>query len=226
MDTTRARIEPYSPDWFKLRQGAFTASEIYRLMAEPRYSEDKKAGNLSEGANTYILEKVHEKISGITTSNISNYATEWGNEYEPLALEWYAKLTGNLVEPPYLVFHPTIDGFSCTPDSFVNMDGLTEVKCPANGANHFKHCFITNDKYFRKNHANYYWQCMAQMEITGREWCDFVSFDPRINSDLGFFSYRLHFDAEAAALLIDKVTKAKELFNGYLEAFSKSEAQA
>lgn len=176
---------------------------------------------MSEGANTYILEKVHEKITGIAKTTISNYATEWGIQNEPLATVWYGKLTGHKLTPPTLVFHETIEGFSCTPDHLVNEDGLIEIKCPANGSNHFKHCFITSDEYFRKNFPEYFWQCVAQMNITGREWCDFVSFDPRVDTTMGFFSYRLHYDIEYATQLENKVIKARELFNGYLESFSK-----
>lgn len=213
-------IEPYSPEWFKARIGTFTASEIYKLMTEPRSKKKKDAGELSEGATTYILEKVHEKVTGIVKPSITNYATDWGINNEPIAAEWYRKLTGANITPPYLVFHEEIEGFSCTPDCFVNDDGLLEVKCPANGANHFKHCFITKPEYFRDEHPEYFWQCMAQMNITGRKWCDFVSFDPRVPSDLGMFIYRLNYDPIAGAELEEKVSKARELFNGYFEAFA------
>lgn len=217
--TNNAMIQPYSPDWFKLRQGTFTASEIYKLMGEPRSAKDKKEGNLSQTADTYILEKVHEKITGITKSGVSNYATEWGIEHEPLAATWYGKITGHDVQDSFLVFHPDIEGFSCTPDKFVNLDGLCEIKCPVNGANHFKHCMITSDEYFKQEHPNYFWQCVAQMVITGREWCDFVSFDPRVDTKLGLFIYRLHFNIDDSTLLVEKVEKARELFNNYLAIF-------
>lgn len=214
-------VEPYSPDWFRLRCGCFTASEIYKLMTDPRSAADKKAGNLSVTANTYVLQKVHEKLTGKLKNGISNFATEWGIENEPLALKWYAKLSGNTLHDPYLTFHESIQGFSCTPDRFVNEDGLVEVKCPANGENHLAHCFIDSDEHLKAEHPNHYWQMMAQMAITGRQWCDFVSFDPRVTSNAGMFIYRLNIDEAAVLALEDRVNKAREVYNGYYELLSK-----
>lgn len=208
-------IEPYSPDWFKLRQGKFTASEVWKLMTTPR----SKNQEISITADTYILEKVHEKLSGLTKTTINNFATEWGIEHEPMACNWYAKLTGNKIESAFLYLR---ENFAATPDRLVNDDGLLEVKCPANGASHLKHCFISDDDYFKKEHPDYYWQCMAQMHVTERAWCDFVSFDPRINSDFGLFIYRLHYNTEDGVLIEKKLQEATKLFDNYLSIFLKN----
>jgi hypothetical protein len=215
---TMDKILPYSPEWFRLRCGMFTGSEAWKLMTEPRSKKDM----VSKTAETYILEKVHEKLTGQLKQGIDNYATQWGVEHEPLAKEWYGKISGNTVHDTYLVMHERLENFSCTPDAFVNEDGLTEIKCPANGHNHLKHCFITNDEYFKSEHPEYYWQAIAQMNITKRAWCDFVSFDPRINTDLGFFCYRLNYNESDGELLESKVEQATEMFNGFYELFSKS----
>lgn len=214
-------VLPYSPEWWQMRLGCFTASEIYRLMTEPKSKTAKEAGEISDGALTYVLEKVHEKISGVHKTGQDNYATQWGVEYEPLAAKWYAQITGNKVDEAYLCFHETIEGFSCTPDRFVNEDGLTEIKCPATGSNHLKHWLISSNEYFKREHSNYYWQAVAQMEITGREWCDFVSFDPRIDSDKGMFIYRIEKNPEDVDLLLKKVIKSREVYNQYLQLFTK-----
>lgn len=210
-------IQPYSPEWWELRHGTFTASEIWKLMTEPR----SKSEAVSKTAETYILEKVHEKLTGKAKMGISNFATEWGIENEPVAMKWYAKLTGHSLSESVLCFHKELEGFSCTPDTFVNEDGLCEIKCPANGANHLKHCFITTDEYFKKEHPEYYWQCISQMVITEKKWCDFLSFDPRINSDLGMFIYRLEFNNEDAEILCEKVKASRVIYNDYLNLFSK-----
>lgn len=216
-------ILPYSPEWFQLRKGCFTASEIWKIMTEPRSKKDQ----FSKTAETYILEKVHEFLSNEVKSGVDNYATQWGVEYEPLALKWYGKKTGFALIDPYLVFHESIEGFSCTPDCFVEetlhtaeiSKGLVEVKCPAKGANHLEHCIISSPEFFKQHHPEYYWQIMAQMNITKTEWCDFVSFDPRINSDLGLFIYRLQYDPEAGEFMEEKVKLARELYSSYLQTF-------
>jgi len=181
---------------------------------------------LSETANTYILDKVWEVLSDTCKQGVDNFATQWGIENEPLARKWYSKKTGFDVQDPYLCFSKEVNGLSCTPDNFVNEDGLAEIKCPYNGANHLKHCFITTDEYFKNEHSDYYWQCQTQMFITGRVWCDFVSFDPRINSPLGFFKYRLEANEEDHFLIKKKVSKARELFDGYLISFKGEKIDA
>jgi len=53
--------EQRSPEWYAARLGVFTSSEIYRLMTKPKL----KGEVLSDGAKTYILEKVAESLTGI-----------------------------------------------------------------------------------------------------------------------------------------------------------------
>lgn len=221
--TIITNIEPYSKEWWNLRNGCFTSSEIHKLIGDPRSKEAKDAGALSDTALTYILEKVHEKITNIAKMGIDNFATQWGVEHEPLAARWYGKTTGYTLSDTFLCFHETIEGFSCTPDRFVNSDGLAEIKCPANGANHLKHCFITKNEYFKKEHKEYYWQIIAQLSITKKVWCDLVSFDPRINNAFGMFIYRVEDVMADIDILETKVKKAREVYNGYLETFLKAQ---
>lgn len=210
-------IEIYSPEWFKSRQGNFTGSEVWKLMTKPR----SKKETISKTAETYILEKVWEKLSGLTKSGIDNFATEWGNENEPKAKKWYTNLTGNEVHESKLVYLNDLNGFTGSPDGLVGEDGMIEIKCPYNGANHLKHCFITNDEYFKTEHNDYYYQIQSYLMLTGREWCDFVSFDPRIDSQLGMFIYRVNSDLELHEVMKEKIIKAREIFNGYYESFNK-----
>lgn len=209
-------IDAYSPDWFKERQGSFTGSEAWKLMTKPR----SKSETISKTAETYIIGKVWEALSGQCISGVDNFATEWGNDNEPIAKKFYTKLTGNDIGIAPLVYKNDLKGFTGTPDGYVGEDGLIEIKCPFNGANHLKHCFITTDEYFKAEHTEYYWQCQSYMLLTGRKWCDFVSFDPRINSDLGLFIYRLAFNEEDCNDLVDAVNKARELYNEYYKLFN------
>lgn len=209
-------IEPYSTEWWDARFGTFTGSELHKLMTEPK----SKSASISTTAETYILEKVWEKLAKLSRQGVDNFATEWGNENEKLAKLFYSKITGNKVIDPYLVYRDDIEGFTGTPDGFVGEDGLIEIKCPWNGGNHLKHCCITDDGYFLKEHKEYYWQIQAYLLLTGRSWCDFVSFDPRINSDLGLFIYRVKADAEQHELIIEKIKTARELFWQFYNMFN------
>lgn len=210
-------IEIYSPEWFKSRQGNFTGSEVWKLMIEPR----SKKEILSKTAETYILEKVWEKLSGMVKSGFDNFATEWGNDNEPKAKKWYAQLTGNEVKDAQLVYSQEIEGFTGSPDGLVGEDGMIEIKCPFNGANHLKHCFITNDEYFKTEHNDYYYQIQSYLMLTGRKWCDFVSFDPRIDSQLGMFIYRVESNEDVQREMKIKINDARILFIEYYQSFNK-----
>jgi hypothetical protein len=65
-----------------------------------------------------------------------------------------------------------------SPDGLLGDDGLLEIKCPASQA---KHLAALRDG----SHANEYrWQIQGQLWVTGRQWCDAVSYDPRFPSGL------------------------------------------
>jgi len=64
-----------------------------------------------------------------------------------------------------------------SPDGLVGDDGMVEIKCP-NTATHIE-TLLTN-----KIDEKYIYQMQWQMACTGRQWCDFVSFDPRMDEAL------------------------------------------
>ena len=74
-----------------------------------------------------------------------------------------------------------------SPDGLVNDDGLIEIKCP-NTATHIDTLLSESlpTKYFT--------QMQFQMACTGRKWCDFVSFDPRMPKELQLFVKRVDRD--------------------------------
>lgn len=189
-------------------------------MTEPRSKKD----HISKTAESYILQCVWEKLTDQTKTGVDNYATQWGVEHEPLAKRWYTKLTGAKLTGSFMKVHALHDNFSATPDDTIGTMGVLEIKCPANGENHLRHCFITTDEYFKANHPEYYWQCVAQMTVFDSAWCDFVSFDPRVNTDMGLFIYRLSFNQEESDKLLAAVEKATDVFNSYYEIFSKGKA--
>lgn len=184
--------------------------------------EHKNDIHISDTAETYILEKVHEKLTGKPKMGVNNFATEWGIENEPLAKKWYSKITGSELEEPYMLSHDSIEGYSCTPDSFGSIKPLIEIKCPANGANHLKHWLISNDEYFKDKHDNYYWQCVSQMNIFKKKELDFVSFDPRIDNNRGMFIYSLNLDESDEAFMEGKIKESRVLFNEYFKLFNEN----
>lgn len=170
------RIEHGTEDWHRARSGKFTPSELYRLMTEPRTKNEK----LSEGAKTYVKEKIAEVLT-IDISNEKmfhgNNATEWGNSYEGEAIELFSDmLNKEIVNVGFINYD---DNFGGTPDG-ISHDKLfgIEVKCPYNASIHLDNLLL-DSLAFKKERKEYYWQIQGYSLITGIENWYFVSYDPR-----------------------------------------------
>lgn len=206
-----------TPEWNDLRKYRFTSSCIHKLITDPKTKAAKEAGELSETAKGYILEKVVQEMNGFIP-DFDNAATRWGNDTEPDAKMWYQTKTGNRIAD--IQFAAVNDFYGGSPDSAIIdlslcdkddqdvINGALEIKCPYNSTNHLKHCLIDGPVYFRDKHPEYYWQCLSHMITLDVGFCDFVSFDPRIDHEIGLFIYRLHKDEEDALFLIDRIERA------------------
>ena len=189
-------IQQRTPEWFKIRRGKITSSEIHKIMGEK---------GLSDTAKAYLLEKVCEHYGGVTEPATS-HALEWGTELEPVAIEHYTKITGTEVhKSPFLI---VTDEYGGSPDGLIKPDGIIEVKCPYKSANHFKHGLINTPAKFKKTAPNYYYQCVSNMICAEANWCDFVSFDPRVSEDYQMFIYRLELDQEEVRYVQERLDLA------------------
>ena len=172
-------VKQRGPEWFNLRLGRFTSSEFYKLMTEPRTKPAKEAGEFSATAKSYILEKAAEVLYNCPAPFAQNAALDWGTENEPLAVKAYQNITGRKIQNVGFVTLGKHTGTS--PDGYTNDGGLIEIKCPYNRLNHLQNILNVNSADDLKKHSKqYYYQIQHQLYITGRNWCEFVSFDPRL----------------------------------------------
>lgn len=208
-------IEQRSAEWFDLRKGKLTSSEIHKIMGESR----AKTETLSETAKTYLLEKVAEKLGGFKEPAVGA-ALDWGVDLEDTAREIYQASTGNITSP--CSFIAVNEHYGGSPDSIVDPDGVIEIKCPYTSTNHFKHGLIKTDQDFKKTSPAYYYQCISHMNVTGAKWCDFISFDPRVHPDYMLFVYRLHRDEDEIKNMNDKIRGAVEYITEILNSIPKS----
>jgi len=163
-------IEQRSEEWFLERLGCATASRISDIVAKT------KTGYSASRAN-YMAQLIVETLTGKPQESYTNAAMQWGTETEPQARASYSFFTGHDVQEVGFVRHPTIEKSGASPDGLVGDDGLLEIKCP-NTATHID--FLLGGTIDKK----YLLQMQWQMICTGRKWCDFVSFDPRLPIDL------------------------------------------
>ncbi len=156
-------------DWQRARLGKITASKfgvVRRL----------KNGDWGETALSYLYDLVGEHLTGQPSQTFTGSdATEWGNQYEQEALEAYTKRTGRKVQQSNTFLqHPELQLVGGTPDALCGEKGIIEVKCPFTFKNHLR-TVIT-----REIPDEYRAQVHGHLWLSGRDWCDFVSFDPRI----------------------------------------------
>lgn len=196
-------IEQRSPAWYSIRKGRLTSSEIYKIMGEGK----SKTESFSETAKTYLLEKVSERLGGFKESAVSP-SLDWGTDLEETARKIYQASTGNVTT--ICSFISVSDHYGGSPDSIVDPDGTVEIKCPYNSVNHFKYGLIKTPQDFKKTSPAYYYQCISHMNVTGAKWCDFVSFDPRVNAEYMMFIYRLERDEDEIMNMNERIKVATD----------------
>ncbi len=178
-------------DWFEARLGRATASRFKDVMLTIKSGE-------AAGRKNYRAELVAERLTGVRDEGYTTAAMQWGIDNEPLARLRYELLTGNSVEECGFFAHSSLMA-GASPDGLIYDDGLIEIKCP-NTATHIETLKSKKLPY------QYYWQVMGQMWITGRKWCDFVSFDPRMPKNAQIFITTVERDDEAISKLEGQVT--------------------
>lgn len=185
-------LEQRSPEWFAMRAGKATASKIADIIAKT------KSGYSTSRAN-YAAQLVCERLTGVPADSFCNAAMQWGTDKEPEARAAYCQHMLCAVEEIGFVEHPTIPMSGASPDGLIGDDGLLEIKCP-NSATHIE--TLLNGKVPEKYRTQMLWQ----MACTGRTWCDFASFDPRLPEPMQLFVQRIPRDDEAIAELEREVT--------------------
>lgn len=166
--------------WRSARAGSLGASQIHEALA-------KTAKGWGASRENIKARLVAERLTGAPQDSFTNDAMRWGTDNEPAAREVYSFVQGVSVIEVGLRKHPTIEGSHASPDGIVGDDGLVEIKCP-NTATHIATLTGTPiaDKYVK--------QMQWQMRVYDRQWCDFVSYDPRMPTEMQLFVQRVERD--------------------------------
>lgn len=201
-----------SPEWKALRCGKVTASRVADVVAKTQ-----KGAYGATRAN-YLAQLIAERLTGTPAETYTNAAMQHGVDTEPEARAAYEFYQGATVEQVAFVPHPKIDQAGASPDGLVGEDGLVEIKCP-NTATHLETLLG------QAVPAKYADQMQFQMACTGRQWCDFVSYDPRMPEHMRLFVRRVARDdkridfleTEVAGFLLEMAVKLAELNRVYGE---------
>lgn len=158
--------EQRSDEWARLHIGTVTASRAHRLLTKAK-------------RKTLIQELTAERLARDPElpDELFSRHVRWGIRQEKFAVARYAFEKNVEVEHCGFMWGDDLEGWAgYSPDGLVEQDGLIETKCPSSRV---------HVSYFQDGPPGEY---KAQMQfgllISRREWCDFVSFDPRLTTDL------------------------------------------
>ena len=186
-------MEQRTQEWYSARLGRVTASGVCNVLAK------LKTGKEAQPRADYRMQLVAERLTGLPADKYQTPAMAWGVENEADARFMYEERTGNMVVQVGFIDHPTVDFSGASPDGLVGDDGLIEIKCPSTRI----HIETLLAKACPEKHIH---QIQWQMACTGRHWCDFVSFDPRMPEGLEMFVCCVKRDDEYIAMLETEIT--------------------
>jgi putative phage-type endonuclease len=177
---THLDVAQRSPEWIAARLGSLGASRLHEAIAKT------KSGYAASRANL-MADLIIERLTGQPAPQHLNAAMQWGIDQEAAARAAYEFLTNSTVTECGLFVHPTIPNTHASPDGLVGENGLVEIKCP-NTAQHIDTILGSAIEH------KYIVQMQWQMACTGRQWCDYVSFDPRLPMPLHIHVQRIERD--------------------------------
>ena len=129
-------------EWNDIRMKILTASDIASVLD----------CNIYQSGYELMTKKLSNAVVG-------NLCMEWGNKFEPIALEIYKKITNESVNEIGLVLHPIYKWLGASPDG-LSKSKLLEIKCP-----------------YKRNIGPcpiHYWvQMQIQMEVCNIDECDY-----------------------------------------------------
>jgi putative phage-type endonuclease len=186
-------MDQRSESWFRARLGKATASRVSDVVART------KSGYATSRAN-YAAQLVCERLTGVQADGFSSAAMQWGTDQEPDARAAYSFLADVDVEEVGFVDHPALQMAGASPDGLVGHDGLLEIKCPISATHKDT---LLNDTIPDK----YIVQMQWQIACCGRQWCDYVSYDPRFPEHMRLYVRRIERDNDRIRELEAEVDK-------------------
>ena len=196
-DTTPTAAEPAdqrTDAWFAARAGKVTASRFKDVLSRTA------KGTPTADRTKYLWQLVVERLTGQPVPTPDAAPLRWGREQEQPALDAYIASTLGQVKQTGFIAHPTLP-CGASPDALVadihdpdGAFGLVEIKCPWSSQVHL-------ETWLNGMPEDHMAQVQGQMWLTGREWLDFVSFDPRMPADLQLYTQRIKGNPEFQARL-------------------------
>lgn len=161
-------VEQGTPEWLALRLGIPTASHADALVTP--------TGKKSTQATMYGNKLIAEWVSGEPIAfNLSEWI-ERGRAMEAEARAFYAFERDCEIRQVGFCYGDEKRDHGCSPDGLIGDEGMIEVKCPSPWY-HVEYLLGGT-----KMPATYIPQVQFSLMVTGRQWCDFISYHPELPS--------------------------------------------
>lgn len=177
---TLINVEQGTPEWRQARCGRLCASDAADMMAKIKNGEASARRDLR-------TRLVLEKLTGTPADDgYVSFDMQRGKELEAEARFAYESEAGEMVQQVGFFAHTEL-AVGCSPDGVIaDGRGLLELKVPRSA---------THLRYLRSNgglpveHAA---QVTHALFVSGAEFLDFASWDPRFPPDLQLYRVRVH----------------------------------
>jgi putative phage-type endonuclease len=184
--------EQGSPEWFLARLGKVTASRFGDVMTKGR------GGKASKTSESYMAELISERLTGENKFFVSP-AVSWGSDHEDDARDCYMWRTSNTVKKVGFATIGERPMIGASSDGLVDEEGIVEIKCPYTSSNHVKTILS------KEVPSEYVYQVQGQMWVLNKQWCDFVSYDPRMPETHRMIVIRVERDDEKIEALAERL---------------------
>lgn len=189
--------------WIDAKLGNVSASRISEVVTKAR----KGQKDSSMRAN-YRAQLVCEILTGKASEDqFVSYWMKRGLELEPLARAEYELATGETIRKVGFLLHPRISRAGASPDGLIGEDGLVQFKIVKTAC----HLDWLMARIVPVEHRP---QMYFEMACTGRQWNDFVSYEPNLPPQHQLFVARLRRDEVA----INEIEIEVEKFNAEIDA--------
>lgn len=191
------KSEQGTPEWLAARAGLITGSCFVDIIGETKPDKNGKTKPLKAREN-YLWKCATEIVNGVALEGPSSFSLQWGHDVEPFAREAYEAETGYSVDQLGFITRTTLPGVGVSLDGAIDKDGTYESKCPKDSTVHMM-------TWFNGMPEEHIPQVQGGLWVTGREWCDYVSYDPRCQPNARLYIQRIYRDEAFIANLAEKV---------------------
>ena len=202
---TFPQIEPRTDDWYKLRCGLLTASAVGRLITAKTLAVADN--DISRGL---IAVAAAERIAGFVDPTFATIDMQRGVDDEPFAVDAYAMHVAPVTDCGFMI-RTFADGtrLGYSTDGLVGADGLIEIKS-RRGKKHVE--TVIADEVPAENMA----QLQAGLLVSGREWCDYVSY----SAGLHLWTKRVEPDVRWFAAITDALAAFEAAVTRTVDAYT------